>query len=63
MMRKIKVIKSWISATDDAVQEWLKTQENIFIVSVSGAIREDGDALTWILYEEDNNPLPDLLKS
>ena len=57
-MKKIKVIKSdYPYEVDHDIQEWLKENQNIDIISVNGAIKEDGDVITYILYSDPNGTI------
>jgi hypothetical protein len=62
-MRKIRAIKSsYPSEVDGDIQRWIDQNPTAYIISVSGAIREDGDTVTYILYEERKTEL-ELLNS
>jgi len=58
MKRKIKAIKSgYPNAVNSDIQEWMNKNPEVYIISVNGTMRNDGDTVTYILYEEERSEL------
>ena len=65
-MNKVKIIRDNSPyQTEDSVKRWMEKHPKVNVISINGAIRgNDGDTLTYILYNEGSNiNIENLLKS